>query len=67
MCDQPNAPVRPKGAGIFARNELAFEEESAPDWERIGQILRVALYNFQQGRGLDKPSSYWTRRVKYKT
>lgn len=60
----PPAPTRPKGAGVFARNELAFDEPGAPDWERIGRILRVALYNFQQGRGLDKPASYWSRRVK---
>jgi hypothetical protein len=67
VCKQPDAPVRPKGAGIFARNELAYEEENAPDWDRIGHVLRVALYNFQQGRGLDKSSSYWKRRVKRKT
>jgi hypothetical protein len=64
VCEPPPAPVRPKGAGVFARNELAFIEPHAPDWERIGKVLRVALYNFQQGRGLDKPASYWKRRVR---
>lgn len=60
----PSPPVRPRGAGIFARNELPFDEPGAPDWDRIGHVLKVALYNFGQGRGLDKPSSYWKRRVR---
>jgi hypothetical protein len=64
VCNPPSAPVRPKGAGVFARNELAFIESDAPDWDRIGRVLRVALYNFGQGRGLDKPASYWKRRVR---
>jgi hypothetical protein len=62
--EPPPAPTRPKGAGVFARNELSFYEPGAPDWGRIGRILRVALYNFQQGRGLDRHASYWKRRVR---
>ena len=42
---------------------FAFDEPGAPDWERIGRILRVALYNFQQGCGLDKPVSYWNTSI----
>ena len=62
--EPPPPPGSPRGAGVFARNELAFDEPGAPDWDRIGRILRVALYNFQQGRGLDKPAAYWKRRVR---
>jgi hypothetical protein len=62
--EPPPPPKRPRGAGVFARNELSFDEPGAPDWDRIGRILRVALYNFGQGRGLDRPASYWRRKVK---
>jgi hypothetical protein len=64
ICDPPPPPSRPEGAGVFARNELAFEEPGAPDWDRIGKVLRVALYNFEQGRGLDIPARSWKRRVR---
>jgi hypothetical protein len=65
--ESPPPPRHPRGAGVFARNELAFDEPGAPDWDRLGRVLRVALYNFQQGRGLDKPAAYWKRRVRSKT
>ena len=55
IADEPRVRRR------FCRNELAFEEPSAPDWDRIGKTLKLAMYNFLEGRGLDKPSSSWRR------
>ena len=52
-------PPRPKR--LFARNEIPFEEPGAPDWDRIGRALSLAVYNFQEGRGLDRPAAYWLR------
>ena len=43
----------------FARNEIAYAEPGAPDWDRIGKGLKLALYNYMLGLGLDKPASYW--------
>jgi len=45
----------------FCRNELAFDEPGAPDWDRIGKVLNLAMYNFLEGRGLDKSPAYWKR------
>jgi hypothetical protein len=64
VCPPPAAPSKPRGAGVFARNEIGFYEKGAPDWDRIGHVLKVALYNFQMGAGLDKPAAYWKRRVR---
>jgi hypothetical protein len=58
----PSPP--PRGAGVFARNELAYDEPGSPDWDRIGRVLRTAVYNYARGAGLDKPPAYWKRRVK---
>ena len=47
---------------IFARNEIPYEEKGAPDWDRIGRGLKLALYNYMLGLGLDKPPSFWFTR-----
>ena len=49
---------------LFCRNEIAFDEPSAPDWDRIGRILKTAMFNYLERRGLDKPISFWLRKVK---
>ena len=46
---------------VFCRNEIPFEEPGAPDWDRIGRGLKLALYNYMLGLGLDKPPAYWFR------
>jgi len=58
-------PPRPKR--LFARNEIPFEEDGAPDWDRIGRALSLAMYNYQEGRGLDRPAAYWLRRASAKS
>lgn len=49
---------------IFRRNEIPFHEEGAPDWDRIGKVLNLALYNFLQGRGLTKSARRWRALVR---
>ncbi len=55
--DWKRAPKKPR----FALNEIPFREPNAPDWDRIGKGLKLALYNFMEGRGLSKPTSFWFR------
>lgn len=49
---------------VFACNEIPFEEPGAPDWNRIGRTLDLALYNYLEGRGLDLDVAYFQRRVR---
>jgi hypothetical protein len=48
---------------MFALNEIPYDEPDAPDWDRIGRALRLALYNFMRGAGLSKPISFWFNAV----
>lgn len=43
----------------FALNEIPYYEKDAPDWERIGNSLSTALYNYMLGLGLDIPVRKW--------
>ena len=54
----PDGPAPRKGR-TFARNEIPFEEPGAPDWDRIGRGLKVALYNYMRGVGYAKPLGFW--------
>ncbi len=51
---------------LFARNEIAFTEKGAPDWDTVGRALDLALYNYHEGRGLDKDAKFWLRAAKRK-
>ena len=57
-----NRPKDRKGR-VFRRNELAFSEPGAPDWDRIGKALSLAMYNYVEGRGLNKRPGFWKRAV----
>ena len=46
---------------VFAVNEIPYEEPGAPDWDRIGRGLKLALYNYMLGLGLDLPVCDWFR------
>ena len=48
-----------RGDRVFARNEIPFEEPGAPDWDKIGKGLKLALYNYMRGAGYSKPLSFW--------
>ena len=54
----PPAPER-----RFALNEIPYEEPGAPDHERLGTGLRLALYNYMLGLGLDLPVRKWFGRA----
>ena len=45
--------------GPFARNEVAYEEEGAPDWATIGEGLRRATFNYMLGVGWDADAAAW--------
>lgn len=46
----------------FALNEIPYEEPGAPDHEKLGAGLRLALYNYMLGIGLDRPVRKWFAR-----
>ena len=48
---------------IFRRNELEFSEPGAPNWDEIGPALELAMYNYIEGRGLNKRPGFWKRIV----
>ena len=52
---------KPQKEPRFALNELPYDEPDAPDWDRIGQALKTALYNYMLGLGLDIPVRRWLR------
>ncbi|MEI7901890.1 MAG: radical SAM protein [bacterium] len=53
LSPQPEPPRR------FALNEIPYEETGAPDHARLGTGLRLALYNYMLGLGLDAPVKTW--------
>jgi radical SAM superfamily enzyme YgiQ (UPF0313 family) len=53
-------PIVSKRRGrIFCRNEIPFYEPLAPDWDRIGASLNLALQNYLEGRGLNRSMKFW--------
>jgi len=61
LCRAPSKfgvrPQRPDGE--FACNEIAYSHAREPDWERIGEGLRRAVYNYGLGVGLDTEVRTW--------
>jgi hypothetical protein len=53
-----------KAGRLFALNEVPYAEASAPDWDSIGRALKLALYNYMEGRGLSKSAAFWFNAVK---
>jgi radical SAM superfamily enzyme YgiQ (UPF0313 family) len=45
----------------FALNEIPFVVSRAPDYDRLGQGLRAALYNYMLGLGFEVPAHAWFR------
>jgi hypothetical protein len=43
----------------FARNDLAFEDPTGVDHERLGEGLRKAVYNYMHGLGIDADVRVW--------
>jgi len=52
--------IRPKPlAASFARNEVAYDRAGEPDWDRVGEGLRRATYNYGLGVGLATDVRSW--------
>jgi radical SAM superfamily enzyme YgiQ (UPF0313 family) len=49
----------PKQTGPFANNEIAFTDHQKIDFERLGQALYKANYNYMHGLCLDWPVNKW--------
>ncbi len=52
-------PVEVPSAGLFARNDLVFEDATQVDHDRLGKGLNKALYNYMHGMGLDEDVRHW--------
>ncbi len=49
----------PEPAVAFARNDLAFSDDSGTDHDALGPGLKKALYNYMHGVGLDVDVREW--------
>ena len=58
---------RTRKGRVFRRNEIGFSEPGSPDWDRIGKALSLAMYNYVEGRGLDKDVGFWKRAADRRT
>lgn len=56
-------PAKSRKGRVFRRNEISFREPGAPDWDYIGKALSLAMYNYVEGRGLNKRPEFWKRAV----
>ena len=45
----------------FANNEIPFEVNNEPDWDRFTEGLNVATYNYMRQTGFDVPLKRWFR------
>lgn len=45
----------------FANNEIPFEVDNEPDWDRFTEGLNVATYNYMRQTGFDVPLKRWFR------
>lgn len=52
-------PLEKSEHGLFAKNELPFQEEKFVDHDMLGVGLRRALYNYMLGQGLDLDLREW--------
>jgi len=55
--------LRPEPAASFARNDLAFDDPTGCDHDRLGAGLRKAVYNYMHGLGLDEDVRSWFARA----
>jgi radical SAM superfamily enzyme YgiQ (UPF0313 family) len=51
--------LHPSPSVSFARNDLAFSDDSGTDHDALGAGLRKALYNYMHGVGLDLDVREW--------
>jgi radical SAM superfamily enzyme YgiQ (UPF0313 family) len=51
--------ILPEPPVSFARNDLAFEDPTGVDHDRLGRGLKKALFNYMHGLGFDTPVQRW--------
>jgi hypothetical protein len=54
--------TQPKGPRCFALNEIPYAVSRSPDYDRLGQALRCALYNYMLGLGWAVPVGQWVEK-----
>lgn len=47
----------------FCNNEIPFESVFDYDLDTVGNVLRIATYNYMNGLGLDRPARKWFRGI----
>jgi radical SAM superfamily enzyme YgiQ (UPF0313 family) len=52
-------PLKKTKEGLFALNDLEYDEENPADHDMLGSGLRRALYNYMLGLGLDLDVRQW--------
>ena len=51
------------GTPLFCINEIPFRYDFGYDLDAVGEVLRVATYNFMNGMGLDMTARQWFRQL----
>lgn len=46
----------------FANNEIAFEIDNQPDWDKYADGLNLATYNYMRSAGFDIPVKQWFKK-----
>lgn len=47
----------------FCNNEIPFDADFDYDLDAVGEVLRIATYNYMNGLGLDRPADKWFKRI----
>jgi hypothetical protein len=47
----------------FCNNEIPFEAVFDYDLDAVGNVLRIATYNYMNGLGLDRPARKWFKDI----
>jgi radical SAM superfamily enzyme YgiQ (UPF0313 family) len=51
--------LRPLLPGLFAKNDIGFDDPTGVDHDALGVALKKALYNYMHGIGLDEDVRSW--------
>jgi len=57
--EQYGVTLRPLPPGVFAKNDVTFDDPTGTDHDALGPGLKKAVYNFMHGIGLDEDVRAW--------